>query len=127
MIIKKMDAGNAYGISDAAKRASETITMHAIAGGRGKFVAIRLADGGSDNVLYDTRDDAIKHQLFEEYCCYVFVPPCGMTVKEAEAYLQLNRDLYDAGWHMCDPALINPVRIEDARKKAARLKNHKVR
>ena len=49
--------------SDAAKRCSDIITLAAIAGSAGRFMAIRLADGGSDRDLYDSRDDAIRHQL----------------------------------------------------------------
>ena len=118
---------DAYGLSDAAKACANTVTMHALAGGAGRFVAIRLADGGSDNVLYDTRQDAINHQLHETQCAYICIPPCGMTTKDAAEYLTLNRNLYDAGWHMCDPQMITPVRKEDARQKLAMLKNHKVR
>jgi hypothetical protein len=101
--------------------------MHAIAGSYGKWAAIRLSDGGSDNVVYDSREDAINHQLHEELCCYVFIPFTGMTPKEAEAFMELNRALYDAGWHMTDPALINPVRAEDHQRKIRQLKRSKVR
>lgn len=114
---------------DPAKRCSSIVTMHAIAGGAGRWCAIRLSDGGSDNVLYDTRADAIKHQLYEEYCCYVCVQPGGMTVNDAREWMTFNRALYDAGWHLADPgrAAITPVRMEDAEEKLRRLQGNKVR
>lgn len=112
-------------VSDAAMRCSDIITMHSILGNVGKFAAIRLADGKSDSVAYDTREDAIRHQPYEEYCCYVFIPPGGMSYEDAQEWLDLNRQLYDAGWHMTDPALITPVRKEDALAKARQLQNAK--
>jgi hypothetical protein len=123
------NAVNAYGLTDAGKRASEIVTMHAIAGSAGKWVALRLIDGGSDNAVYDTRADAIRHQFYEEYCAYVMVQPCGMTAREASEWLKFNRSLYDAGWHLADPdhASIDPVRVEDAQSKMRRLQAAKVR
>lgn len=118
-----MNDVNAFGISDAGKRASEIVTMHAIAGGAGKWAALRLHDGGSDNVLYDSRTDAIRHQYSEEYCAYVMVAPGGMTAREGTEWLSFNRALYDAGWHLADPdhAVIDPVRLEDAQSKMRQL------
>jgi hypothetical protein len=123
------DSANAYGLTDAGKRASEIVTMHAIAGGAGKWVALRLSDGGSDNVLYDSRTDAIRHQFYEEYCAYVMVAPGGMSSREGTEWLAFNRSLYDAGWHLADPdhANINPVRLEDAKSKMRQLAANKSR
>jgi hypothetical protein len=73
--------------SDAAKRCADTVTLHSIAGGTGLWVAIRLADGGTDNALYDSRAEAIRHQLRPEHCTYIQVPPGGMPAHEAEALL----------------------------------------
>jgi len=74
--------------SDAAKRCADIVTLASIAGSTGRFMAIRLQDGGSDQVPYDTRADAAGHQLHPEHCCYVLVPPGGMPAHEAEALLQ---------------------------------------
>jgi len=84
--------------SDAAKRCSDIVNMHALAGGFGKFVAIRLSDGGSDNVLYDTWNDAVSHQLWESQCTYFKVPPVGMEPREADALLRYARFAYDRGY-----------------------------
>lgn len=106
----------AFGFSDAARRCSEVVNMHALAGAYGKWVAIRLSDGGSDGIAYDTRADAIQHQLHERLCCYISVPLGYMHVGEAEAFMKLNRDLYDKGMRLSDPAgkdAMVPIRWEN--------------
>lgn len=85
---------------DFAKRAFEIMTLHWIGRGEGcwgKWVAFRLSDGGSDNVLYDTRDQAIDHQLHPTQCCYLVIPPTGFTLSEIREFLSLSRTLYDKG------------------------------
>ena len=89
--------------SDAAKRCSDLMTLHATFGHPGKWVAIRLSDGGSDGVLYDTRDAAINHQLHESLCLYAQVMPGGMSPKEADALLTAHRAIYDAGFRVNGP------------------------
>ena len=84
--------------SNAAKRCSDIVNMHAVCGSYGKFVAIRLSDGGSDNVLYDSYTDAVRHQLHEQYCTYFKVPPTGMEPREADAVLRYARWAYDNGY-----------------------------
>lgn len=65
---------------DAAQRARDTIALHQLALSKEQilsrrcWVAIRLSDGGSDNTVYDTREDAVKHQLYETQCGYLPVP-----------------------------------------------------
>lgn len=85
------------------------MTLASIAGAVGRWVAIRLSDGGSDGVPYDMRADAVRHQLHETQCCYVKVPPGGMTPKEADAFLEYNRTLYSAGFRMPDPEFNMPL------------------
>lgn len=53
--------------------------------------------------MYDVREDAIRHQLHETQCAYVFITPDGMGYREAEIFLQFNRNAYDAGMRMPDP------------------------
>lgn len=94
--------------SDSARRMSDVINLHVEALGHeasGKWVAIRLSDGGSDGVLYGTRKEAIRHQLHEQLCCYVRLAPFGqrMNPREAESYLTSNRSAYDAGFRLQDP------------------------
>lgn len=68
-----------------------------------KWVAIRLSDGKSDGVLYDTRGDAIRHQLHMTQCAYVCVPPGGMNPCQAESFMRMHRLAYDAGAQLIDP------------------------
>lgn len=85
---------------DFAKRAYDIMNMHVIGKGDsswGKWVAFRLSDGGSDNVLYDSRQAAIDHQLHPSQCCYLVIPPTGFTLKELREFLILSRKLYDKG------------------------------
>jgi hypothetical protein len=93
---------------------SDEVNMHVQVlgeGASGKWVAIRLEDGGSDHQLYDTRRDAIRHQRYERECCYVCVPPFGtmMGVREAESFLVLHRSMYQAGYRLEDPADPAPI------------------
>jgi hypothetical protein len=66
--------------SDPAKRCSDIVTGAALianaVGDYGwRWVAIRLSDGGSDGEVYETRQDAIDHQLHETLCALRLVPP----------------------------------------------------
>lgn len=90
-------------ISDDGRRAADAINVHRVAGAVGRFVAIRLSDGGSDGQAYDTKADAVRHQLHERQCAYVCVPPAPATAAEMTRYLQLHREAYDAGYRFSDP------------------------
>ena len=92
--------------SDEAKRCSDTVNMHLAALGFGahrRWVAVRLSDGGTDGVLYDTRRDAVRHQLDEMQCAYVCIPPTQMSVCAAEVFLAFHRKAYAAGFRLTDP------------------------
>ena len=92
--------------SDAAKACSDAVNLHVSALGfdaMGKWVAVSLATGKSDGVLYDLKRDAIRHQLHEQVCAYVCIPPTGMNVCDAENYMALHRRLYKAGMGIIDP------------------------
>jgi len=75
---------------------------HIVAGHEGRWVAIRLSDGGSDGNTYDTREDAVRHQLHETLCAYAVVRPDDMSPKAAEAFLRVHREIYDAGYRLAD-------------------------
>lgn len=72
---------------DAVQRMCEEINMHVAAVGPeafGKYVAIRLEDGTSpDHALYDTRADAVRHNVNDPWCFYVKVNPGGIQPREA--------------------------------------------
>jgi hypothetical protein len=114
--------------SDAAKRCSDHIRLHILAGMGGKYAAIRLSDGGSDGIAYDTRRDAITHQLHEQQCAYIRIPLDSMPVDHAERFLQIQRDLYDRGFRLCDPdgpELISPITTEGLAQSLALLKGRR--
>lgn len=94
------------GHTDDAKRCADNVNLHYQAIGWdavGKWVAIRLSDGSSDRVLYDTKRDAVRHQSDEFLCCYMKIIPHAMEICEAETFMEFNRKAYDAGFRMADP------------------------
>lgn len=91
---------------DAARRCADAVNNHLLAQGDsvvGRWVAVRLSDGGTDDVLYDTKKAAVKHQIHETQCAYICIPPGGMQVNEALSYLRTNRQLYAANMRLIDP------------------------
>lgn len=105
----------------AAHRASDIVTLAAITGSAGRWVAIRLSDGGWDGTLYDHRSEAVRHQFHEQLCCYAQVPPGGMTPMEADAFLSYHRALYDAGFRLPDPEFQPPLMPLSAKDQAAQI------
>jgi hypothetical protein len=95
--------------SDAARRCADIVTLHTVCGQVGRWVAIRLSDGGSDGAVYDTRADAVRHQLHEQLCAYVKIQPDGMSARAAHEFLRYHRDLYDAGFRLPDPEFAPPL------------------
>jgi hypothetical protein len=86
--------------TDAARRAHEIVNTHLMVdpeGNRGRWVALRLSDGGSDGVVYDDVAAAADHQLHYQQCMYVRIPWGGLPVAEAETLLTYHRRVYDAG------------------------------
>jgi hypothetical protein len=79
--------------TDAAKRLSDTYNLHVVAGAPiGSVFAYSLQDATSDNVLYDSRADAVNHQRHNEgRRGYVRMGPGRMTVCEAAAVLRWDR------------------------------------
>lgn len=91
---------------DSAKRASDAIRLHLLANhdqALHSWAAIRLSDGGTDGILYDTKAQAVRHQLHEYQCAYVFIPADGMSPRIAETFLRFHRHLYDSGFRLADP------------------------
>jgi len=106
------DNAAGFGWSDAAKRMADNVNFHVEVEGASayyRWVAIRLSDGGSDHVLYDSRADAVRSQSDSRLCTYVMIPPTGMTPREAEPVLKFTRFAYDNGYRITDPADGMPV------------------
>jgi hypothetical protein len=97
------DSPEILALADAGKRVHDTVALHIVGGNVGKWVAVRLADGSSDGIPYDSRSDAIAHQLHEQLCCYLKVTPDGITPQDAVRFILVNRALYDAGYRLADP------------------------
>ena len=103
------DLPPARAYSDAAKRASDIVNSYRLFVPwdelRTKWLAIRLSDGGYDGTLYDSKRDAVRHQLDEFLCAYVCFKNLvgGSTPREMELFLKFNRDAYDAGFRLPDP------------------------
>ena len=91
--------------SDEARRASDIVNLHLVVSleNIGKWVAIRLSDGGSDDVIYDCKCDAVRHQLHEKQSVYVQIQPNGLSARDAQILLKMYRDLYDANMTLPDP------------------------
>jgi hypothetical protein len=100
------DAGPLGIYSDAARRASDIVNLHLVvdpSGNTGRWVAIRLSDGGSDDTVYDCKCDAVRNQLHEKQCVYVQIQPTGLPARDASILLNLYREMYDNNVKMPDP------------------------
>lgn len=125
---------------DSAKRLSDIVNNLAIAYPPGEiincWIAVRLSDGGTDGVLYDTRRDAVRHQIDEKQCAYLslFHAPGGMDTRAAHDFLKYHRDAYRAGFRLPDPDhphggldFCMPITHEDLRSQITRLRNRRKR
>ena len=90
-------------VTEAGKHCSEAVNLATFLGGTGKWIAVRMSDGKTDGNIYDTKSDAIRHQLHEFQCAYIKVPLGGMPASHATRFLAVNRKLYDAGARIADP------------------------
>lgn len=103
-------------VTDAAKRIHDAIGLalvsHDIGEASRGWMAFRLQDGTTDNVLYPSQTDARNHQLDENRCCYIWLRTClgGMPVKDAQLFLDAMRQAASNGYRMKDPrdAIIFP-------------------
>jgi hypothetical protein len=114
------------GHTDAAKRVSDTARLHVLAHGQaaiGRWFACRLEDGSSDNTLYDSKRDAVRHQHHnEQYYAFLAISPGDITVCMAEEFMAQARLLYLRNIRLADPddlhggrQVIDRVTAEDQR------------
>lgn len=92
--------------ADRAKRAHELINIHYLANGTavtGKWVAIRLSDGGSDGKLYPSKPDARRFQLHPQQCAYLCLQRSHAEYDEIKVYLDKMEELYNNGYDLSDP------------------------
>lgn len=97
------------------------------------WIAVRLSDGSTDGVLYDSRRDAVRHQPYEKQCAYLSLraAPGGMDIQGAYAILKIHRDAYNNPNYnisFIDPEhptggtdLTMPIAMEDVKSTIRRL------
>lgn len=109
--------------SDDARRMADAVTLAAVAGSYGYWLAFHLSDGRpADRVPYETRYDAVRAMRWDrDLFVYVLVPPDGMQPKEADACLNYARALHDAGFRLPDPEFIDVTPTMPALKRDQRL------
>lgn len=96
-------------LRDAGKRASDIVNEKLAEYGwdnlRRGCMAFRLTDGSSDGVIYGDKQSAVKNQLHEQQCYYVFFRnlPQGADPLEMAIMLLFQRKAYDAGLRLSDP------------------------
>ena len=103
---------------DAAKRMSDVITLHAVAGQAGRFVLIKLLDGSEVGHLnlYGSREEAEQHKTHPAQIA-VLVPPGGHGATHCEEVLHYHRDLYDkAGKRPLEIGYLQPLTRRDQRR-----------
>lgn len=108
---------------DAAQRMFDTLQLHhqaltlldKVEGQH--WVAIRLSDGGSDGIAYDTRWDAIRHQLTPTQCGYMPIKPGMPGLAGCDVLLWYWRGAYERGWRPDEntPHLHLPMKMEITR------------
>lgn len=95
--------------SDAACRCADAMSLAAVAGAVGRWIAVRLEDGKTDHNVYDSREAAIRHQRGLSAFMVLQVQPGGMQPYEAEAVLDYWRKLHAANVRDNDPGLLLPL------------------
>ncbi len=95
------------GHSDAARRMADIYNLHRIGMGHdaiGKWFAVRLTDGTSDDTLYDDKQSCVRHQKHNEmFYNFVRIVPSSMKVCDAELLLRTARTLHEKGIRIADP------------------------
>jgi hypothetical protein len=84
-----------------------------------RFLAFVLADGSSDNTVYDTRQDAIDHQHGDQnQYAYFLIPLARPGVPDCDVLLWYARKCYDRGYRPAGAhagaGLILPASVERA-------------
>lgn len=94
-----------------AQRAMEHIQLYELfhgSEGMNRWLAISLEDGSCDQKPYATKAEAIRFQLHETQCAYLFFSGVP-KLNELRYFLDENERLYDQGYSLADPGTyINP-------------------
>ena len=93
-------------VSEDAKRISDEMNLHTLAGKAGCWAAFKLADGTpKDHTAYETWHDAVRYagRWDRDETIYLLVQPDGMQPREADSFLRYARWLHDAGHRLPPP------------------------
>lgn len=103
--------------ADEVKRFHDGVALHILADAeqaRNSWIAVKLSDGSVSSDLYDTRTQAIAHQEKDDEFFYICIPPTGVTYREAEAIIRVNRGLASQGMRMgTEQEFVMPIGEED--------------
>jgi hypothetical protein len=81
------------GHSDASKRLSDAYNLHRMCGTAAGWIAFKLADGSTEDTVYETRESAVAHQRHnEDRSGYVQLTAPHMSVCEAASVLRWHRE-----------------------------------
>lgn len=63
------------------------------------WMVFRLDNGESDNVKYESKADAVAHQLEEKWFCYFCMRRAlgGVTARDCQLFINMHRYVYDSG------------------------------
>ncbi len=93
-------------VSDEAKRISEAMTLHTLAGSAGKWASFRMSDGREVQAAtaYDSHYDAMRHAGWDrDTTVYIEITPDGMPPHEAQGALDFARNLHAMGFRIPGP------------------------
>lgn len=115
-------------VSDAAKRISEAMTLHTLAGSAGKWASFRMSDGRErqTGTAYDSHYDAMRAAGWDrDRTIYLEITPDGVPEHEAQGALDYARLVHDLGFRIpvpdfsYDPTM--PLLMSDRIKSARHL------
>jgi hypothetical protein len=99
-------SGRSY--TDDARRMADVMNLHAVCKSRG-WAVFALANGTSDNVAYETREEAVMAKRWDrDNFLYLQIPAGGVNdPAEMQACLDYARALHKAGYRLPDPRELN--------------------
>jgi hypothetical protein len=97
--------------TDDEKRLATSVTMHSLVEESvGQWAAYKLQDCTTDNATYPSQNVARRIKWpNDDYWFYIQIPPGGMELPQARAFLKYARDLYENGFRLPDPEVSVPT------------------
>jgi hypothetical protein len=90
--------------TDDARRMADVMNLHAVCKSKG-WAVFALADGKSDNVAYETREEAVMAKRWDrDNFLYLQIPAGGVQdPAEMQGCLDYARQLHKMGYRLPDP------------------------